>query len=228
MNNLEFENVIGYSFQNPEYLDRALTHSSYNKEMKTHHMDNERLEFLGDAFFDAIISVELFRRMGHVTEGKLTKTRAQVVCERSLAETARRLNVGKYINMGHGEDSAGGRRKDSILADAMEAIIGAIFLDGGYEAAQKFVVSAFDETIEKAAAGKLFFDYKSEIQELLQAKGRAVNITYEIDREEGPAHDKTFYVRLVCNGQVLGRGSGKSKKEAEQNAARAALERGEI
>jgi hypothetical protein len=104
----------------------------------------------------------------------------------------------------------------------------AIFLDGGYDSAQKFVVAAFEETIEKAAAGKLFSDYKSEIQELLQAKGRAVNITYEIDREEGPAHDKTFYVRLECNGQVLGRGSGKSKKEAEQNAARSALERGEI
>ena len=228
MNNTQFEKVIGYQFRTPEYLDRALTHSSYNKDKKTHHVDNERLEFLGDAFFDAIVSVELFRRMGQVTEGRLTKTRAQIVCERSLAETARRLNVGKYINMGHGEDSAGGREKDSILADAMEAIIGAIFLDGGYDEAQKFVVAAFDDTIEKAVEGKLFSDYKSEIQEVLQAKGRIVNITYKIDREEGPAHNKTFYVHLECNGQTLGYGSGKSKKEAEQQAAKAALERGDI
>ena len=225
MNNTQFEKVIGYQFRNPEYLDRALTHSSYNKDKKTHHVDNERLEFLGDAFFDAIVSVELFRRMGQVTEGRLTKTRAQIVCERSLAETARRLNVGKYINMGHGEDSAGGREKDSILADAMEAIIGAIFLDGGYDEAQKFVVAAFDDTIEKAVEGKLFSDYKSEIQEVLQAKGRIVNITYKIDREEGPAHDKTFHVHLECDGQILGTGSGKSKKEAEQMAAKAAIEK---
>jgi len=228
VNTKEFEKIIGYTFCRPEYLERALTHSSYNKEQKTHHKDNERLEFLGDAFFDAIVSVELFRRMGAVSEGKLTKTRAQIVCEQSLAEVARRLNVGRYINMGHGEDSAGGRHKDSILADAMEAIIGAMFLDGGYDAAQKFVVKAFEETIEKAVNGKLFSDYKSEVQELLQKKGKSVNITYEIDREEGPAHDKTFFVHLECNGQVLGSGSGKSKKEAEQQAARQALERGVI
>lgn len=227
MNRKEFEKVIGYTFRNPEYLERALTHSSYNKEKNTHHKDNERLEFLGDAFFDAIVSVELFHRMGPVTEGMLTKTRAQIVCERSLAENARRLNLGKYINLGHGEDSAGGRKKDSILADAMEAIIGALFMDGGYDAAQRFVVEVFNETIDKAANGKLFSDYKSEIQEVLQAKGKGAQIIYEIDREEGPAHNKTFYVHLEYNGQILGCGSGKSKKEAEQNAAREALKRGD-
>ena len=213
MNSREFEKVIGYTFRDPAYLERALTHSSYNKEMNTQHVDNERLEFLGDAFFDAIVSVELFRRMGQVTEGKLTKTRAQIVCERSLAKIARSLNLGSYINMGHGEDSAGGRQKDSILADAMEAIIGAMFLDGGYEAAQQFVVKAFDETIETALNGKLFSDYKSEIQEQLQAKGKNVNIRYKIDREAGPAHDKTFFVHLEYTGQILGSGSGKSKKK---------------
>lgn len=227
MNRKEFEKVIGYTFRNPEYLERALTHSSYNKEKNTHHKDNERLEFLGDAFFDAIVSVELFHRMGPVTEGMLTKTRAQIVCERSLAENARRLNLGKYIYLGHGEDSAGGRKKDSILADAMEAIIGALFMDGGYAAAQRFVVEVFNDTIDKAANGKLFSDYKSEIQEVLQAKGRGAQIIYEIDREEGPAHNKTFYVHLEYNGQILGCGSGKSKKEAEQNAAREALKRGD-
>ena len=228
MNKKEFEKIIGYTFQNPDYLERALTHSSFNKEQNTHHKDNERLEFLGDAFFDAIVSVELFQRMGPATEGKLTKTRALIVCEKSLAQVARTLHVGHFINMGHGEESAGGRQKDSILADAMEAIIGAMFLDGGYEAAEKFVVRVFRDTIDKAVGGKLFSDYKSEVQELLQKKGSSVTITYEIDREEGPAHDKTFFVHLECNGQILGNGSGKSKKEAEQNDAREALERGEL
>lgn len=166
--------------------------------------------------------------MGPATEGRLTKTRALIVCEKSLAQVARTLQVGRFINMGHGEESAGGRQKDSILADAMEAIIGAMFLDGGYDAAQQFVVRVFHDTIEKAACGKLFSDYKSEVQEMLQKKGKSVNILYKTDREEGPAHDKTFYVHLECNGQTLGRGSGKSKKEAEQNAAREALERGAI
>lgn len=227
MNIKELEQRIEYVFRCPEYLERALTHSSYNKEKKSHHVDNERLEFLGDAFFDAIVSAELFSRMKQVTEGKLTKTRAQIVCERSLAEAARSIQLGSYINMGHGEDSTGGRQKDSILADAMEAIIGAIFLDGGYEAAQDFVIRFFKGTIDEAVSGKLFSDYKSEIQEVLQAKGKNTNITYIIDREEGPAHDKTFFVHLEYNGQILGCGSGKSKKEAEQNAARAALERGD-
>ena len=227
MNINEFESKIGYVFRNHEYLERALTHSSCNWEKNTHHADNERLEFLGDAFFDAIVSVELFTRMKNVTEGKLTKTRAQIVCERSLAETARSINLGKYIKMGNGEASTGGRQKDSILADAMEAIIGAIFLDGGYDAAQKFVIKYINETIDKAVRGKLFSDYKSEIQEILQSKGKNAIISYKIDREEGPAHDKTFFVHLEYNGQVLGSGSGKSKKEAEQNAAKAALERGD-
>lgn len=228
MNMKDFEKKIGYRFKNSTYLERALTHSSYNKEKNTKHMDNERLEFLGDAFFDAIIGVELYHKMGQVTEGKLTKTRALVVCEQSLARVGRRLGVGQFINMGHGEESAGGREKDSILADAMEAIIGALYLDGGYEAAQKFVVETFADIIDEAVSGKLFSDYKSEVQELLQKKGKNVNITYEIDREEGPAHDKTFFVHLECNGQNLGCGSGKSKKEAEQNAAREALQRGVI
>lgn len=228
MNKKDFEKIIDYSFQNDEYLERALTHSSFNKEKNTHHKDNERLEFLGDAFFDAIVSVELFKRMGPAMEGKLTKTRALIVCEKSLAQVGRSLQIGRFINMGRGEESAGGREKDSIIADAMEAVIGAMFLDGGYEAAQKFVVRVFSDIIDKAVSGKLFSDYKSEVQEMLQKKGKCVNITYIIDREEGPAHNKTFFVHLECNGQILGTGSGKSKKEAEQNAAREALERGDI
>ena len=223
MNN--FEQLIGYKFNNPNLLERALTHSSYNKEKNTKHQDNERLEFLGDAFFDAIVSAELFKMMKGVTEGKLTKTRALVVCENSLAKSARKLGLGQYIYIGHGEEVGGGRDKDSILADAMEAVIGAIYLDGGFEPTEKFVLRYFSETIKDAAEGKLFSDYKSEVQEFIQKNGRNLAITYSTVREEGPAHNKTFFVNLSYDGNILGEGSGKSKKEAEQQAAKAALAR---
>ncbi len=230
MNNTELEKIIGYKFKNRDFLDRALTHSSFNRERNTKHVDNERLEFIGDGFLDAIVGVELYRRMSNVTEGKLTKTRALIVCEKALADVARKIGLGKYINMGHGEETAGGRKKDSILADGVEAVIGAVFLDGGYDEAAKFVVHFFKETIDNAVSGKLFQDFKSEVQEVLQSKGKPVNIVYITDREEGPAHDKTFFVHMECDGKSYGKGVGKSKKEAEQNAARetlATLKRGD-
>ena len=220
----ELEKRIKYRFQDRVYLERALTHSSYNREKNTKHKDNERLEFLGDAFLDAIVGAELFVRMNSVTEGTLTKTRALIVCEKALAEVAREFNLGKYILMGHGEAGTGGRNKDSILADALEAVIGAIYMDGGFDAAQKFTVSAFEKMIEGAMAGRIFSDYKSEIQEVLQSGGKTVNINYVLDREEGPAHDKTFYLHMECDGKKYGSGKGKTKKEAEQNAAKASLE----
>ena len=220
----EFEQKIGYQFQNRNYLETALTHSSFNREKNTKHQDNERLEFLGDAFFDAVISVELYERLKHVTEGKLTKTRALIVCESALAQVARDYELGSYLNLGHGEDTGGGRHKDSILADSMEAVIGAIYLDGGYQSMQNFVKKSFSRMIDQAIDGKLFSDYKSEVQEILQGKGKPVTIAYETDREEGPAHDKTFFVHLSCNGEIMGKGIGKSKKEAEQNAAKQTLE----
>ena len=220
----EFEQKIGYQFQNRNYLETALTHSSFNREKNTKHQDNERLEFLGDAFFDAVISVELYERLKHVTEGKLTKTRALIVCESALAQVARDYELGSYLNLGHGEDTSGGRHKDSILADSMEAVIGAIYLDGGYQSMQNFVKKSFSRMIDQAIDGKLFSDYKSEVQEILQGKGKPVTIAYETDREEGPAHDKTFFVHLSCNGEIMGKGIGKSKKEAEQNAAKQTLE----
>jgi len=220
----ELEKRIKYRFEDRSYLERALTHSSYNREKNTKHKDNERLEFLGDAFLDAIVGAELFVRMNSVTEGTLTKTRALIVCEKALAEVAREFNLGKYILMGHGEAGTGGRNKDSILADALEAVIGAIYMDGGYDAAQKFTVSAFEKMIEGAMAGRIFSDYKSEIQEVLQSGGKTVNINYVLDREEGPAHDKTFYLHMECDGKKYGSGKGKTKKEAEQNAAKASLE----
>ncbi len=220
----ELEKRIQYRFEDRSYFERALTHSSYNREKNTKHKDNERLEFLGDAFLDAIVGAELFVRMNSVTEGTLTKTRALIVCEKALAEVAREFNLGKYILMGHGEAGTGGRNKDSILADALEAVIGAIYMDGGYDAAQKFTVSAFKKMIEGAMAGRIFSDYKSEIQEVLQSGGKTVNINYVLDREEGPAHDKTFYLHMECDGKKYGSGKGKTKKEAEQNAAKASLE----
>jgi len=221
----EFENRIGHKFNEIFYLERALTHSSYNKEKNTKHQDNERLEFLGDAFLDAIISAEIFTKMKGVTEGKLTKTRALIVCESSLVRVANKYDLGNYMYMGHGEESTGGRHKDSILADAMEAIIGALYLDAGYEVTKKFVVNSFKDIIREAVDGKLFSDYKSEVQEVLQKKAKNISITYETEREEGPAHDKTFFVNLRCNGKVMGSGIGKSKKEAEQKAAKATLEK---
>ncbi len=225
MNNIgELEAKIGYCFKQKSLIERALTHSSYNREKNTRHMDNERLEFLGDAFLDAIVGAELYSRMNGVTEGALTKTRALIVCEKALAKVAREFELGRYLMMGHGEASTGGRNKDSILADAMEALIGAIYLDGGYTAAQKFTVSAFELTIRGAISGKIFSDYKSELQELLQSGGKIVNISYILDKEEGPAHDKTFYLHLECDGQRFGSGCGKTKKEAEQNAAKSSLE----
>lgn len=222
MNNSDFEKKIHYTFRDKELLNQALTHSSFCREHGVTPKDNnERLEFLGDAFFDAIISVELYKRLERVDEGRLTKTRALIVCEKSLAAVALRLGIGNYLNMGKGEEHSGGRNRESILADAVEAVVGAIYLDGGYEEAYRFVSREFRGTVEDALAGKLFTDYKTQVQEVLQKRGRKTTITYQMDREEGPDHDKTFYVHLVCNGKRLGSGCGKSKKEAEQDAAKA-------
>lgn len=226
MNNRKFEEKIKYTFKNKELLETALTHSSYNREHADRKIsNNERLEFIGDAFFDAVIGVELYKRLSKDDEGRLTKTRALIVCEKSLAKVGLSLDIGSYINMGHGEELSGGRRRESLIADAMEAVIGAIFLDGGYDETERFITREFSETVDAALAGKLFADYKTTVQELLQKGGHQVKLSYIIDKEEGPDHDKTFYVHMVCNGIELGKGVGKSKKEAEQNAAKDTLER---
>lgn len=223
MNNSQFEDLLGYRFKDKNLLDMALTHSSYNMDKKVKQADNERLEFLGDAFLDTIISVELYKRMSDVSEGKLTKTRAVLVCEKSLATLAKKYKLGKYINMGYGESMAGGRHKDSILSDTVEAVIGAIYLDGGYEVVSRIVVSAFKELIPLAISEKLYMDYKSELQETLQSKEGNVSISYVTDKEEGPAHDRRFVVHVEYGGKIQGKGKGKSKKEAEKNAAKDAL-----
>lgn len=225
MNILEFEKSIGYSFKNKELLKRALTHSSFiNAQHDRALMNNERLEFLGDAFFDAIISEELCKRMPKVEEGVLTKIRAKVICEKSLAMHGNKLGIGQYIRLGKGEREHGGKERPSIIADALEAIVGAIFTDGGYDAAKTFVIATFDKTIDQAIAGKLFNDYKTEIQEKITSK--IGHLEYKIVKEEGPPHDKVFYAELYCNEKLIGQGIGKTKKEAENNAAKQGLERG--
>ncbi len=227
MNEADFEQILGYRFRDRELLVRALTHSSYCREKDLPHTRcNERLEFLGDAFLDAVAGEELYRRLERNDEGQLTKKRALVVCERSLAVVGKRLDIGSYLNLGVGEEHTGGRRRTSVTADAVEAVIGAIYLDGGYEAVKAFILREFRGLIDEALAGKLFPDYKTQVQEILQRGGNMPKICYELDRTEGPDHEKMFFVHLSVNGEPCGRGSGRSKKEAEQDAARHSLEGG--
>lgn len=223
----QFQEIIGYNFKDIKLLDRALTHSSYVKETGQSRLnDNERLEFLGDAFLDAIIGEALYRQLRKAEEGKLTKVRAAIVCEKSLAEAGRKLSIGRHMHFSRGEEKCGGRDRDSIIADAMEAVIGAIYLDGGYGEAQRFVLELFRESLQAAGEGKLNNrDYKSEIQEQLQGRG-ILDMHYLLEKEDGPDHNKTFSVRLEVLGKIVGRGSGKTKKLAEQNAAKDAMERG--
>lgn len=226
MINHDFQSVIDYKFNNIELMNRALTHSSCSSDTnKQNILNNERLEFLGDAFLSAIISEYLYTLNTANGEGFLSKTRASIVCEKSLAEVGRNLGIGQYLKIGRGEELSGGRDRDSIIADAVEAIIGAIYLDRGYFAAKQFVLSFFNENINEAINGKLNNDYKTRLQEKLQINGD-IEIQYTLEKEEGPAHDKTFYIRLYANGKEIGLGSGKNKKEAEQTAAKDALERG--
>ena len=227
MNRKEFEQELQYAFRDSALLTKALTHSSYCREKGlAPNQSNERLEFLGDAFLDAITGAELYKRLYSVNEGKLTKTRALVVCEKSLAKVGRRLRIGEVLRMGNGEEKTGGRDRESIVADATEAVIGAIYLDGGYEEVSRFVLREFGYLIYQALNGRLFSDYKTEVQEILQQGGAEPQIEYKVTKESGPDHDKTFYVDLIVNGECCGSGVGKTKKEAEQNAARASLEKG--
>ena len=226
MNSLDFQGKIGYKFKDESLLLRALTHSSYiNDKKESHQINNERLEFLGDSLFGAIISEELYRRLDRAFEGALTKLRAQIVCEKSLAWHGRQIEIGEQILLGKGEEFTGGRDKEALIADALEAVIGAVFLDGGYEAAKAVVLKIFGKHVDEAIKGRLGSDYKTELQEKLQAMGE-VKISYKLEKEEGPDHDKVFYIALYCAGKLIGNGRGKSKKEAEQNAAKEALIRG--
>ena len=228
---LEFENRINYHFKDRELLERALTHSSYIKEhalCKTE--SNERLEFLGDSVLSYITSgylysEELYRRCPESGEGKLTKLRAAVVCEEALAKQAKQIEIGEYMLMGNGEEKQGGRQRVSIMADAVEALIGAIYLDGGYDAARDVFLMLSSDMIEDAIKGRLMKDYKSSLQERVQAVGGG-QLIYRVNREEGPDHSKTFYMDLFLGDRLIGTGSGRNKKQAEQQAAKEAIERG--
>lgn len=224
MNTLkEFQEIIGYRFTNEEYLKIALTHSSYANENRNRNVQyNERLEFLGDSVLGLVVSRYIFENFPKLPEGKLTKMRAAVVCERSLWECAVNIDLGNYLILGHGEEHMGGRTRMSILADAFEALIAAIYLDSGIETVREWVLGQLYETIMDASRGRMFKDYKTEFQEVVQKNGD-VDIKYEVISENGPDHDKTFVVEVYLNGTRMGSGEGTSKKKAEQQAAQNAL-----
>lgn len=225
----ELENKISYIFKNKELLKNSLVHSSYASEHGyNYYENNERLEFIGDAYLDAVVSFELFKLNRAAHEGELSRDRADVVCEASLADVARSIELGKYIFLGKGEIANHGEKKDSILSDTFEALIGAIVIDGGYQEAEKVLLKLFSEKIKLANEGKLNRDFKSKLQEKLQGKYKSIKIKYVLKYETGPDHDKTFNVDVVVNDKVLGSGSGKSKAKAEQAAANDVLTKGEI
>lgn len=220
----EFQNIIKYKFKKINIINEALTHSSYSNEYRNKYIrNNERLEFLGDSVLGIVVSEYIYLKYKDLPEGELTKVRANLVCEPSLADQAKSINLGKYLLLGKGEEVTGGRNRVSILADALEAIIGALYLDGGMEVASDFILNMFANSIQLASTGNLFRDYKTDLQELLQSKYDD-KISYKVIDEIGPDHDKTFKVEVTLGKRVLGKGQGKSKKEAEQNAAKKALE----
>ena len=215
------EQVIGYTFKNKTYLETALTHSSYANELKKSVQNNERQEFLGDAVLSIVVSDFLFRST-RMSEGDLTKLRASLVCETSLCRFAKKIDPGHFLKLGEGEEQTGGAERPSILADAFEALIAAIYLDGGVEKAGEFVIPFVEQVMEEDGEGKSFQDYKTMLQEIVQQNpGEA--LAYVLVEESGPDHDKRFEVEVHLNSNVIGRGIGRSKKSAEQLAAKEAL-----
>ena len=215
-----FQQVIGYNFKNTDLLIQALTHSSFVNEQKINKKpDYERLEFLGDAILEMISSDYLFKKYPDKKEGEMSKIRASLVCEPALAFCAEQLELKKYIQFGKGEEATGGRNKESIIADVMEAVIGALYLDGGLEYSKRFIDTY---VLTNADSMAMFSDSKSLLQEFVQAGGLGA-IKYEICGESGPEHDKIFDVRVLVGDKNLGEGTGKTKKAAEQKAAYQAL-----
>jgi ribonuclease-3 len=221
----KLEDALGYHFKNPALLREALRHSSFANEHRGEEaVSNERLEFLGDSVLGFVTAEFLFRRHPDAPEGELTRIRARLVCEESLHEVAQRLRLGEYLCLGHGEESGGGRERASILADATEAVIAAVYLDGGIEEAGTLIHRVLlDDATEVRAASKRH-DYKTALQELVQRKPGRV-LAYALAGEDGPDHAKTFAITVSLDGTVIGTGKGHSKKEAEQKAARDALSR---
>ena len=212
----ELEARIGYEFRDVSLLERALRHSSFTNEKRMPKQEcNERLEFLGDAVLELVSSEFLFKEYPKVSEGELTKTRASMVCEPSLAFCARDIDLGKYLLLGKGEEATGGRQRDSVTSDAMEALIGAIYLDGGFANAKEFIHHFILNDIEHK---QLFYDSKTILQEMVQSR-QAEALSYEILKEEGPDHNKSFEVCAKIGDTEIGRGMGRTKKAAEQVAA---------
>ncbi|MCI1269086.1 MAG: ribonuclease III [Ruminococcus sp.] len=223
MENLEkFEKNIGYTFKNKDYLVEALSHSSYANEKKKSRTSNERLEFLGDSVLSIVVSKYLFEHLTNVAEGELTKLRASLVCEKSLHIFAMQIHLGDFIMLGKGEEITGGRERPSILADAFEAVIAAIFLDGGFEPVTKYILGFMPDDIQHQKKSA-FSDFKTILQEVVQ-KNPEEKVEYVLAGEEGPDHNKSFIVEVFLNSNVIGKGKGRSKKEAEQMAAKEALE----
>ena len=219
----DLEAAIGYRFRNITLLQNALAHSSYaNERWHNSLMSNERLEFLGDSILGMLVAEHLYRTFPDRPEGELTRMRADMVCETSLAVIAEKLDLGKHLLLGHGEEQGGGRTRASTLADAVESVIAACFLDGGMSAAERFIRQF---VLSSTDTGKLRnADYKTALQELIQQK-KNQTLTYTLVGESGPDHDKQFFVEVALNGQKIGEGSGSSKKRAEQSAAQMAYEK---
>ncbi len=216
---LEFEEKTGYKFKKPDLLVTALTHSSYSNENRLKKYNcNERLEFLGDAVLELVSSEYIYDKNPDKPEGDLTRIRASYVCEPTLALCARELCLGSYIQLGRGEDLTGGRERDSILSDTLEATIGAVYLDGGFECARQYIYKHILKDIEKK---KLFYDSKTILQEIIQAEHK--NLEYELLNEEGPDHNKSFTVSVNIDGVRLTTATGRTKKKAEQSAAYQAI-----
>ena len=215
---------VGYHFKNHVLFQTAMTHSSYANEHRERRLhNNERLEFLGDSVLGFVSADYLFNHYPELPEGELTKLRAAVVCEQTLCEIAKELGIDAELRLGHGEETGGGRQRPSILADATEALLGAIYLDGGIGPARKFVLDFVPRKAEEARRGGVFKDYKTMLQEIVQ-KNKQETLEYRLAGEEGPDHDKKFTMELLLNSNVFATGAGRSKKEAEQMAAKQALQ----
>ncbi|KAF1086730.1 Ribonuclease 3 [Sporotomaculum syntrophicum] len=219
----DLQTKLHYAWRNPELLRLALVHSSFTYENRgREEQNNERLEFLGDAVLELVISDYYYNQLPHKSEGELTKMRALTVCEPSLATVARRLELGRYIFMGRGEERSGGRERPALLADAFEALLGSVYLDAGFEEARRVALQQLADIIEEVKSGHTVRDYKTDLQEMLQRKS-ADPIQYSIIDEEGPDHDKIFTAAVDYQGKRMGWGRGRTKKEAEQQAAKMAL-----
>ena len=223
---LEFCGLLGITMDNLDLLNTALTHTSFAHESKEQPrpVHNERIEFLGDSVLSIIVSTYMYKHFPKLNEGELTKFRAHIVCETSLAQYAHKISLGKYLRLGKGEASSGGRERASILADAFESVLGAYYIDQGLAAAEKFLLGLMKTELDFICEHGIYSDYKTRLQEIVQRDGD-VEISYELIDSSGPEHKKSFTTVVSVAGKIVGKGVGHSKKESEQHAAKSALEK---